>query len=143
MVFDLDGTLALCGHRQHFLERAPRDWDSWHAACVNDELCLPVFRTLTAHLQAGHRVEIWTGRSNHVRIETEDWFDRHGIEVGLLTLMRPVGDHRPDIDLKREWLSAARKNGGPPDLVYEDRARVVAMWREEGVACFQVAPGAY
>ena len=27
------------------------------------------------------------------------------------------------------------------DLAFDDRDRVVAMWREEGVPCFQVAPG--
>lgn len=42
-----------------------------------------------------------------------------------------------------EWLMEARANGGAPDLVYDDRGCVVAMWRSEGVPCFQVAPGAF
>ena len=28
-----------------------------------------------------------------------------------------------------------------PDAVYDDRNKVVAMWREEGIQCFQVALG--
>jgi hypothetical protein len=28
-----------------------------------------------------------------------------------------------------------------PDLIFEDRASVVAMWRSQGVVCAQVAPG--
>jgi len=28
-----------------------------------------------------------------------------------------------------------------PDLVFDDRASVVTMWRENGIACAQVAAG--
>ena len=33
-VFDLDNTLASTAHRQHFLERRPRDWDRFFAAAM-------------------------------------------------------------------------------------------------------------
>lgn len=141
VVFDLDGTLALTAHRQHYLERRPKDYDAFYAACGNDELCLPVFRSLWAHLGAGHRVEIWSGRSDQVRLETIMWFRRSGVPPELLTRMRRAGDYRPDVDVKREWLNEARRKGGAPDVVYDDRDCVVAMWREEGIPCFQVAPG--
>jgi hypothetical protein len=48
-----------------------------------------------------------------------------------------AGDHRPDTALKAEWMDEGRK----PDLVFEDRASMVAMWRSRGVVCCQVAPG--
>lgn len=35
-VFDLDNTLASTAHRQHFLERRPRDWDGFFAAAPED-----------------------------------------------------------------------------------------------------------
>ncbi len=35
-VFDLDNTLADTAHRQHFLERRPRDWDGFFAAAPQD-----------------------------------------------------------------------------------------------------------
>lgn len=143
VVFDLDGTLALGAHREHFLARQPKDWDSWHAACTADAPCKPVVAALWAHMLAGHRVEIWTGRSDKVRVETVAWFDLFGVPSAMLMRMRPAGDHQPDVDLKRAWLYEARKNGGAPVLVYDDRDRVVEMWRSEGVTCFQVAPGAY
>jgi hypothetical protein len=52
--------------------------------------------------------------------------------------MRDEGDHRPDIILKKEWLDACDVK---PSLVFEDRASVVSMWRENGIRCCQVAPG--
>lgn len=141
VVFDLDGTLALNEHRLHFIRRDPKDWDAFFAACPQDAINRAVRFTLEAHELAGHRVEIWSGRSDQVRAETVAWMELHCIDPSLLTRMRPVGDHRPDVILKRCWLREARANGGAPDLVYDNRAVVVAMWREEGVPCFQVAPG--
>jgi hypothetical protein len=61
----------------------------------------------------------------------------------MLTRMRPAADHQTDVELKRAWLAEARANGGAPDMVYDDRDSVVAMWRAEGVPCFQVAPGGF
>ena len=143
VVFDLDGTIALNAHREHLIRA--KDYDAYYAACVNDTPCAPVIHALHAHAKAGHRVEIWSARSAQVRTETITWLQHH-IWLDLsdrLTRMRPIGDHRPDVVLKREWLREARANGGAPDLVYDDRDSVVAMWREEGVACFQVAPGPF
>lgn len=143
VVFDLDGTIALTEHRQHFLERSPRDYDAFFAACADDKPCLPVIAALRAHRGIRHRVEIWSGRSDQVRLQTEAWLEAHDVPAKLLKRMRRAGDHRPDTVVKREWLADARANGGAPDLVYDDRDSVVAMWRAEGVPCFQVAPGAF
>lgn len=56
--------------------------------------------------------------------------------------MRKAGDHRDDVEVKREWLHEIE----PPEwnrltAVFDDRSRVVEMWRAAGVPCFQVAPG--
>ena len=58
--------------------------------------------------------------------------------------MRKAGDFTPDEDLKRGWLAEME----PPELarltaVFDDRDKVVAMWRAAGVPCFQVAPVAF
>lgn len=142
VVFDLDGTIALTAHRQHFLDRATKDWDAFFAACIYDPPCEPVIAALRAHLLI-HRVEIWSGRSEAVRPQTEVWLASHGVPTACLQRMRSADDRRPDVVVKREWLREARANGGAPDVVYDDRDVVVAMWREEGVPCFQVAPGPF
>lgn len=142
VVFDLDGTLALNEHRVHYIREEPRDYDAFYAACTNDVPNAVVTAVFQAHVSAGNHVEIWSGRSDQVREETEHWLrKRAGISSYRLKRMRRAADHRPDVVLKREWLSEARAAGRAPDLVYDDRDCVVAMWREEGVPCFQVAPG--
>jgi len=139
VVFDLDGTIALTEHRNHFLEREKKDWRAFYAACDGDSPCHPIIRVLNALEATGAYVEIWSGRSSEVRIKTCRWLDDNG--VGRMPLrMRDEGDHRPDTILKKEWLDACDVK---PSLVFEDRATVVAMWRENGIRCCQVAPGEF
>lgn len=137
VVFDLDGTLACCAHRIHMIEAEKPDWDAFYRACVHDSPIMPIVNTMLAFRAAGARVEIWSGRSDLVRAETEHWFRRFGLSVGFMQ-MRRHGDHQSDVTLKRDWLHACDSK---PNLVFEDRARVVSMWRAEGVQCAQVAPG--
>lgn len=58
--------------------------------------------------------------------------------------MRKAGDFTPDEVLKRGWLNEIE----PPEYarltaVFDDRDKVVNMWREAGVPCFQVARGEF
>ncbi|PCI61367.1 MAG: hypothetical protein COB37_08400 [Kordiimonadales bacterium] len=137
-VFDLDGTLALVEHRKHFVRNGGRQWRAFFKACVDDGPNTPVINSLLALQAAGHRIEIWSGRSDAVKAETIAWLQQHGIDPALLIHMRPTGNNVPDDELKQSWLRACVTW---PDAVYDDRDKVVAMWRREGVACFQVAPG--
>jgi hypothetical protein len=139
VVFDLDGTIADISHRVHFVRGARPNWPAFFAACVDDVPNAPVVAALQAHRQAGHRVEVWSARSDIVRDETELWLQEAGIPAALLTNMRAAGDSTPDTVLKRHWLMQLHESERP-DVVYDDRQRVVDMWRAEGLACFQVAP---
>jgi phosphoglycolate phosphatase-like HAD superfamily hydrolase len=153
-IFDLDGTLANAEHRVHHIGGATKDWRAFFAAANDDTPIAPTIRTMRALINAGSEVWVWTGRSDEVREETILWLDKHcdfvvNFYTGMFRaperfLMRKAGDHRPDHDLKFEWLA----NLEPPErnrltAVFEDRTRVVQMWREAGVQCFQVAPGEF
>ena len=137
VIFDLDGTIADVRHRVHFVRNGNRDYDSFFAACVDDTPFEHVVKCIDAHDAAGHLVEIWSARDDMVRPQTEEWLDKHGISPGLLSHMRAHGDMTEDAKLKRLWLHALPESERP-DLVYDDRQRVVDMWREEGIPCFQV-----
>jgi phosphoglycolate phosphatase-like HAD superfamily hydrolase len=139
VVFDLDGTLALTEHREHHLRKTPKDWDAFFAACVDDTPCLPLLVTANLLTMSGHRTAIWTGRSCVVATQTVAWMAQHGLHVGEM-IMRLENDHRPDTELKGEWLSHEET---PPDLVFEDRASMVDWWRSKGILCAQVAPGRF
>lgn len=135
VIFDLDGTIANIDHRTHFVRGGKRDWDAFFAACVYDSGVDHVIKTFHAHVQAGHKVRIWSARSDAVRAQTENWLSDMGIDPCYLQHMRAAGDSTPDVELKRYWLNQEYER---PDLVYDDRQRVVNMWRAEGIPCFQV-----
>lgn len=57
--------------------------------------------------------------------------------------MRTTGDRRQSHIVKEELLHQAIQDGYKPTLVFEDRADDTAMWRRNGLRCFQVAEGNY
>lgn len=141
VVFDLDGTLALDQHRRHWIDGTDAGYDAYYAACPGDLPHVPAILTLEAHLLAGHRVEIWTGRRRETEPQTRAWLRAHlGILpiADLRVLMRAPGDHRDAVAVKRDWLRALGHQDRP-ELAYDDRDDCAAMWRAEGVTCFQVA----
>jgi hypothetical protein len=141
IVFDLDGTLADGTHREHHLHKRPKDWETYFALCHLDAPCGPLVDTYRALLGDGHFVEIWTGRIAETRVATEEWIKANLGPTPDRLRMRPVGDRTDDNELKRLWLAEARAAGDQVILVFEDRRRVVEMWRAEGIVCAQVAEG--
>ena len=155
-IFDLDGTISLPDHRRHLVEKpnpVPRgvewkpQWDAFYKACAVDAPNLPVIGVLLQLYQIGADIRIWSGREDSVRDITVPWIVTHlylqpHVAEAMLERMRPTGDYTPDHVLKRKWLHAM----APVDRqrlagVFDDRQKVVDMWRSEGLTCFQVAPG--
>lgn len=146
-IFDLDGTLADNKHREHFLANKddPDRWRRFFAACGQDDPVRPVISTMTALLMTSE-VWVWSGRSAEVREITEAWLSLHTVlmswELRRVLRMRDEGDFTPDDTLKRSWLHEMSATDRVRLVaVFDDRQKVVDMWRSEGVACFQVAPG--
>ncbi len=140
VLFDLDGTIALVEHRFHFLEGRKKDWHAYFAACVDDPPNTSIIEVLRSLHHRGHEIWIVSGRSDEVREQTIAWLRQHDVPYHQL-VMRSAGDKRPDDLLKRQWLV----NGTLPRervmMVFDDRDKVVAMWRHAGLICAQVAPG--
>ena len=58
--------------------------------------------------------------------------------------MRPANDFTEDHLLKESWLhNMLLEDRERLVAVFDDRKRVVDMWRANGVTCFQVAPGEF
>lgn len=122
------------------------DWSAFFAACVYDSPNWPVIATMNMLLKAGADVRVWSGRSSVVMNETLTWlhrfFEVDADEVQLL--MRCEGDYTPDEQLKAKWLDELNEyDRNRLVAVFDDRQKVVDMWRAKGVACFQVAPGEF
>lgn len=127
------------------------DWPAFFTACVRDDPNWPVIQTLHQLIRSGADVQIWSGRSAVVMNETLAWLHAHVFtdpkrydpdKVQLV--MRVEGDFTPDEQLKAGWLDALSSIDRQRLVgVFDDRDKVVAMWRSKGVACFQVAPGEF
>ena len=143
IIFDIDGTLADLTHRLHYITGGDSpDWDAFYKACPDDtsiEPTVSIYILMKENLPEGHVLILCTGRRESIRRQTERWLYHRLIKYDHL-MMRRFGDHRDDVEVKRQMLNALREFYDPI-LVFEDRSSVVQMWREEGLQCFQVAEG--
>lgn len=139
---DLDGTLADTSHRVHHLMKEPKDWDSWNAGIPEDKPYHHVVTMLRALNMFDYRIIIVTARSEATRPETEHWLKYWRVPY-VAMFMRPVGDLRSDHIIKQEAVLHNDIKLHQVAFVLEDRDKVVAMWREMGLNCFQVRKGDY
>lgn len=158
VIFDVDGTIADCSHRRPLVERPKLqpdqpvadhmdqavkwkpDWPRFHDLAHLDTPIRPVIELAQALWWHGHRIVITTGRpATHWAI-LEQWLSDHAVPRDDV-YMRPAGDTRPDEVIKAELLERIRNDGYNPVLAIEDRSKVVAFWRSQGIICLQAAPG--
>lgn len=140
VVFDLDGTIANIDHRRHLVDGKDKDWDKFYRQCVNDKPNNRVIELLSILYYRDKNVQIWSGRSDVVRQPTEIWLNKYVVPYNGL-LMRKDGDYTPDEVLKENWLKETISKGFTVSMVFDDRKKVVDMWRRNGIQCFQVADG--
>jgi len=138
VIFDLDGTLADIEHRRHLVSDGRHEWDKFYEECNNDTPVEAVVRMAQVLRHFFYRIVIFSGRSEVVRGKTEYWLHRNEVEYDELR-MRPDKDYTPDDQLKEAWLSEINKE--EILCVFDDRQKVVDMWRRNGIRCFQVADG--
>lgn len=193
IIFNLDGTLANCEHRRHFVDatksvnhllqgydssgkmiedrniylniidgkRFKPDWKSFYEGCDKDLPIEPVINIWDSKIALGAMGEyqIWSGRCESVREQTEKWlsenlfcFESHQLK------MRPIGDYTPDDQLKERWLDEyidsmyeklkkdTRKNTllqrkNSIEMVFDSDTRSMQMWIRRGIFVFDVSQG--
>ena len=117
-------------------------WKSWSAEAPLDTPYWEIVDLVNAAHCIGIKVIVATGRMEKHREQTTKWLEDHKIFYDHL-YMRDDDDFRDDNILKKEYLDDIRNKGYNPVMVFEDRDRVVDMWRANGIKCLQVQPGAY
>lgn len=156
IIFDLDGTLANCEHRKHFIDPKKNltincdrtgcwdngwkpDWKAFFDACHKDTPINPTIQILNNLILLDNHIEIWSGRCESVREKTEDWlYDLlfENKQYSIKIKMRPIGDYTPDDQLKEKWLDEAIANGIDIEYIFDDCPKVVRMWRRRGIFVF-------
>jgi phosphoglycolate phosphatase-like HAD superfamily hydrolase len=142
IVFDVDGTLANCDHRRHYVACKPKNWGAFNRAMKFDTPHDDIIWLYKLMKDAGHTILIASGRGEENRRDTEIWLASVGV-VPSKIYMRPANDHRKDDIIKAELLEQIRAEYGEPYMVIDDRQQVVDMWRANGIRCLQVAPGSF
>lgn len=141
VIVDIDGTLSNASHRQHLVQDGNKDWDRFYDLCEFDDFH-PHIGVIVNLLYDFYKIVLVSGRVERVRDKTVKWLDQHKVSYDEL-FMRPDGDFRPDDVLKAEILGRDIAPKWHPVMAFDDRDRVVAMWRKCGIPCLQVAPGAF
>lgn len=128
---DLDGTLALHNGRNPF------EYDKIHTDVINAHLSF-----LLSYIEDGMKIVFVSGREGNevARQQTREWLDNNGY-VGCELLMRKQGDFRPDEEVKLEIYYNEIEPRYNVIAVFDDRDKVVKMWRENGLMCCQVYYG--
>ena len=145
VIFDLDGTIALVDKRREAskLPDGKLNWNEWSNPfnIKLDEPNEPVIKMAQLFAEDGFNIVILSGRSDKTEFTTRSWLTHNKVPFHKL-VMRPhkTMNFIPDEILKKDMLD---KHIDIDDIfmVVDDRQKVVDMWRDLGLTCFQVAPG--
>jgi phosphoglycolate phosphatase-like HAD superfamily hydrolase len=145
VIFDLDGTLALIEKRRALSTKNNQklDWDVFFDP-KNIELDVPnnpVIKALDSFKKNGYLIYIMSGRLDTTKVATIKWLKKHKIVYDRLWMRGNSSEEKyiSDVELKQNWL---RSVGVENVLcVFDDRAKLVEMWRKNGLTCFQVDVG--
>lgn len=162
VVVDMDGTLADCEWRRHYVRpahkldctfagvqlptgpkgecrqcgvRLKKDWPSFFRECVNDPPVQPIVDLVT-YLANKYYILVVSGRPMDLcGIKTEDWLYKHHVPCTHL-FMRDNGDSRDDTLVKKEIAELLPME----EIAYviDDRPKVLRMWRELGFTTLAV-----
>src|SRR5262245_1759438 len=104
-IFDIDGTLADCEHRRHYVENSPKNWRAFYDECVNDPP-IPHIVELCGTLMHDAHVLYVSGRPDRVRQQTRLWLFKYvdSFVTDDQLWMRKDKDFRDDTVVKSEIL---------------------------------------
>lgn len=131
-IFDVDGTLA------KFPGKNPYDRD--FSKDIQYRPVVDMVKILKNYFGDDIKIIITSGRKSKLREVTEKWLFDNGIQYDAL-FMRATNDDRKDDIVKRELFDKNIKNKYNVMAVFDDRSRVVDMWRDLGLNVFQVDYG--
>lgn len=149
VIFDLDGTIADIEDRRKLSTKPDGkiDWSKFFDPqnISLDKPNVPVIVTAQTLKSAGYKIVIFSGRGRATETATVEWLKKYGVQFDMIR-MRPIGhpwEFMPDDKLKKIWLDELFPGDKKDSIlcVYDDRDKVVKMWRDNDIACFQVAPG--
>lgn len=141
VVCDIDGTVADPTHRLKYARGEEKNWDTFfslmHLDTPRKEVYDMVLKEMNEH--SAYLVFV-SARPEKYRKQTEDWLEAQGFNDHVHLLMRRNHDKRDDTlvksDIHRDFLSDCNIV-----KVFDDRPKVIRMWREKGLKVEDVGSG--
>lgn len=131
ILVDVDGTLADCTHREHYVSsEGKKDWQSFFSLSTFDPLREDVVKLIEEKYSGIPRVVV-TAREESWRPHTEKWLREKGFQFENI-LMRKSGDKRADAIVKQEILDLYCDVDNVIAVI-DDRPRVIEMWQANGL----------
>lgn len=136
ILVDIDGTLAECTKRLHFVETpGKKDWRGFYSEIADDDPVDFVIRWVR-ELAKEYTICLVSGRPDTYQFETIDWLKRHEVPFDYL-FMRPGSSGVTDVVIKNEILSWLPKE----KILFclDDRPVVLReVWAANGVKAYPV-----
>jgi hypothetical protein len=141
IIVNIDGTIADCRHRRHFVTDDKQDWNSFFNAMKKD---LPIKPTaeLVRRLNQHHDIYLVTARPESYRSMTNSWLVQYEIPFEYLFMREDDykdkdGNQGKPWEYKEEVLRHLKRSGTEILLAIDDKEECVGMWRRNGVLCLQ------
>ncbi len=138
---DIDGTIADTTHRQHFVEKSPKDWKGFFGDISQDTVREDVRKMLIDWYNQMYTIIFVSGRPDNYKEETLTWLEKNNLTFAWTLIMRRESDKRPDTEVKLEILNQHFHNKSLIHAVIDDRPSVIRMWRENGLNVIDVGKG--
>lgn len=141
IVFDIDGVLANIDARAAHIECDKPNWEKFYSPreIIKDLPVKPII-AIYKHLCSVARVEIWTGRQQSSQLITQTWLMKHAGVLPRAFRMRPDGDRRTNLDLKRDFLTHSPQK---PAMAFDAQPGTAELWHRRGIqVCYCAHPDA-
>ena len=145
IVFDIDGVLADCSHRLHYIQGDNKDYEKFYSdEEVLKDIPIPNLNTILFEIRDANYmgsntdIKFITARNIKCITATTEWLERcFGImiEEGDI-LMRPANDYRPAHEVKKDLIE---KHIGFENILFafDDDDQVNEMYKKHGVMCYK------
>ena len=163
VICDIDGTISDVTHRLHFITpsatigvpkeletaavdvvggRFKKDFISFYNESRRDPVKFKIVAQLREYYKQGYQIVLLTARPEAYRQSTMEWLAKNIFEyVKIKTLiMRKTADMRQDVIVKEELYNKYFKHC-LVEAVFEDRPRVIRMWRQRGLKVIDAGDG--
>mgnify|MGYP003085444686 CR=1 FL=1 len=145
IVFDIDGVLADCSHRLHYIQGDNKDYEKFYSdEEVLKDTPIPnlgniLFEIRNANYKGSNTdIKFLTARNIKCITATAEWLERNFgimVEEGDI-LMRPEKDWRPAHEVKEDLI---KKYVGFENILFafDDDDKINEMYKKYGVTCYK------